>query len=151
MRNCCYFHLLLRGEFLSTVHATFQNFRISPLIKEHYKQCNSYTLKLTCTANLSKFLLVTLVNSSNFVTYQYKFFQCNIDCFVELYKELQPSNNQAKKVAATLLLKSREIFRFTKQPVLLFLTVRILTENKKQKSCRKTDFWSKFKICLNVK
>ena len=52
--------LLLRGEFLSTVCTTFHNFPTSPLIKGHCILCNTYTLKLTCTTNLSRLSQVTI-------------------------------------------------------------------------------------------
>ena len=73
MRSC-YFPLLFREEFLSTVYMTFKNCPISSLTKGHCMQCNAYTPKLTCTGNLSRLSHITiqvtllLINSKLFST-----------------------------------------------------------------------------------
>ena len=146
MRNRRYFPLYFSGEFLSTVYTTFKNFPISPLIKRHCIQCNAYTLKLTCTVNLSRLSHVAI--QVTLLLINTKIFNVILNI---LLNSIENSSQVTNKIAATSLLKAREIFKFTKQPVLLFVTVRILKESKKQKSCMRKAFLSKFKVCLNVK
>ena len=97
------------GEFLSTVHPTFKTFPISPLIKKHCIQCNAYTLKLTCTVNLSRLSHVKIQVTLFLINT--KFFNVILNI---LLNSINNSSQVTNKVAATLLLKAREIFRFTK-------------------------------------
>ena len=96
--------LYFSGEFLSTVYTTFKNFPISPLIKRHCIQCNC-----TCTVNLSRLSHITI---------QVTLLLINTNLFNEILNVLlnstENSSQVTNKVAATLLLKAREIFRFTK-------------------------------------
>ena len=101
--------LYFSGEFLSTVYTTFKNFPISPLIKRHCIQCNAYTLKLTCTVNLSRLSHVKIQVTLFLINT--KFFNVILNI---LLNSIKNSSQVTNKVAATLLLKAREIFRFTK-------------------------------------
>ena len=101
MRNWCYSALYFSGEFLTTVYTTFKNFPISPLIEKHCMQCNAYTLKLTCTVNLSRVshftIQVTLLLNNT------KFFNVTLNI---LLNSIESSSQVTNKVAATLLLKA---------------------------------------------
>ena len=101
--------LYFSGEFLSTVYTTFKNFPISPLIKRHCIQCNAYTLKLTCTVNLSRLSHVKIQVTLFLINT--KFFNVILNI---LLNSIKNSSQVTNKVAATWLLKAREIFRFTK-------------------------------------
>ena len=101
--------LYFSGEFLSTVYTTFKNFPISPLIKRHCIQCNAYTLKLTCTVNLSRLSHVTI--QVTLLLINTKFFNAILNI---LLNSIENSSQVTNKVAATLLPKAREMFRFTK-------------------------------------
>ena len=121
MRNWCYCPLYFSGELLSTVYKTFKNFPISPLIKRYCIQCYC-----TCTVNLSRLSHVTIQVTLSLINTN--FFNAILNIFLNSIKN---SSQVTNKVAATLLLKAREILRFSKKPVLFFLTVRILSETKK--------------------
>ena len=112
MRNWFYFSLYFSGEFLSTVYSTFKNFPISSLIKRHSMQCNTYTLKLSCTVNLSRLSYVTIQVTLSLINK--KFFNAILNI---LLNSIRNSSQVTNKVAATLLLKAKEIFRFTKDAV----------------------------------
>ena len=101
--------LYFSGKFLSTVYKNFKNFPISPLIKRHCIQCNAYTLKLTCTVNLSRLSHVKIQVTLFLINT--KFFNVILNI---LLNSIKNSSQVTNKVAATLLLKAREIFRFTK-------------------------------------
>ena len=101
--------LYFSGEFLSTVYTTFKNFPISPLIKRHCIQCNAYTLKLTCTVNLSRLSHVAI--QVTLLLINTKIFNVILNI---LLNSIENSSQVTNKFAATLLLKAREIFRLTK-------------------------------------
>ena len=141
MRNSCYFPIYFSWEFLSTVYTTFKNFSLSPLIRNHCIHYNAYTLKRTYTINLLRLSHVTI--QVTLLLINTKFFNAILNI---LLNSIENSSQVTNKVAARLLLKAREIFRLTKQPVLSFLTVRILTESKKQISCMRKAFLSNLKF-----
>ena len=101
--------LYFSGEFLSTVYTTFKNFPISPLIKRHCIQCNAYTLKLTCTVNLSRLYHVKIQVTLFLINT--KFFNVILNILLNSRINCTQVTN---KVAPTLLLKAREISRFKK-------------------------------------
>ena len=84
MSNCFYFPLLFRGEFLSIVSTTFKSFSISALIKGHCIQYNAYTLKLTCTTNLSKISPAT--NQVTLLLINTKFFNATLTVLLKSIK-----------------------------------------------------------------
>ena len=109
MRKWFYFSIYFSGEFLSTMYSTFKNFPISFLIKRRSMQCNAYTLKLTCTVNLSRLCYVTIQVTLSLINT--KFFNAILNI---LLNSIENSSQVTNKVAPTLLLKAKETFRFTK-------------------------------------
>ena len=108
------FPYFLEGNFYPLCVWPSKIFLSLPLIKGHSMLCNTYTFRLTCTANLSRFSHVTIQVTLLLITTKIFNAILTVEFQKEFQKELQPSNNQANKVAAVLLLKAREKFRFTK-------------------------------------
>ena len=101
--------LYFSWEFLFTVYTNFKNFAILHLKKRHCIQCNAYTLKLTCTVNLSRLYHVKIQVTLFLINT--KFFNVILNILLNSRINCTQVTN---KVAATLLLKAREISRFKK-------------------------------------